>query len=44
MHPILKSYLPLVKGAVELLAKKLNCSRYSIYNYLNEIGAEASKT
>lgn len=33
-----------IKGSVEILAKKLNCSRYSIYNYLTEIGAEASNT
>ncbi len=29
-----------IKGAVEILAKKLNCSRYTIYNYLDEIRAE----
>ncbi len=31
-----------IKGAVEILAKKLNCSRYTIYNYLDEIRAEVA--
>jgi len=30
----------LVKGAIEKVAKRLNVSRYTLYNYLSEIKSE----
>lgn len=32
----------LIKGAIEKVAKRLNVSRYTLYNYLSEIKPEKS--